>query len=139
MAKDRPPLKHLGQNKSEYRFEDPSADILDSFPNQYKGKKYTIQFKTGEFTSLCPITGQPDFATIEINYIPNKKCVESKSLKLYLMSYRQHPSFVEEITNRILADLVKVCSPAWMEVSTFFTPRGGISMNVKAEHKSKNG
>lgn len=136
MADGKDNLKHLGKSGTELRFTDPSADILDTFPNAYQGKKYTVSFKTNEFTSLCPVTGQPDFASIEINYVPDALIVESKSLKLYLTAYRQHPSFVEEITNKILADLVLACSPAWMEVNTSFTPRGGIQIEVKASHGS---
>jgi len=132
---DKPPSpKHLGQSKTEYSYDSPSVDILDTFPNRYPGRNYNIQFFTREFTSLCPITGQPDFAAIEINYVPNELCVESKSLKLYLFAFRQYKAFVETITNKILDDLVAVCAPSWMEVIADFTARGGISMNVRAVH-----
>ena len=126
--------KHLGRTKTEYQYSDPSAGILDTFPNPYPGRNYNIQFLTREFTSLCPVTGQPDFAKIEINYVPNELCIESKSLKLYLFAYRQYQSFVETITNKILDDLVAVCDPSWMEVMADFTARGGISINVRAAH-----
>ena len=126
--------KHLGRSKTEYSFDDPSVDILDTFPNRYPGRDYNIQFFTREFTSLCPVTGQPDFATIEINYVPSDLCLESKSLKLYLFAYRQYKAFVETITNKILDDLVAVCAPSWMEVMADFSSRGGISINVRAAH-----
>lgn len=126
--------KHLGQSKTEIKYDEPSVEILDTFPNRYPGRNYNIQFFTREFTSLCPVTGQPDFATIEINYVPSELCLESKSLKLYLFAYRQYQAFVETITNKILDDLVAVCEPSWMEVMADFTSRGGISINVRAAH-----
>ncbi len=138
MSDDISSLKHLGKPKTELNYDEPSADILDTFANPYPDREYTIQFVTGEFTSLCPVTGQPDFATIEINYIPNKLCIESKSLKLYLLAYRQHGSFAETITNQILQDLVQACAPAWMEVKAGFVARGGIRMNLRAVHQGSS-
>lgn len=135
MKDDPSSLRHLGESKTDYEFDGPSLEILDTFPNQYPQRKYTIQFVTDEFTSLCPVTGQPDFARIEINYIPEELCVESKSLKLYLFAYRQHQSFAETITNRILEDLARACQPVWMEVKADFTVRGGIAINVRAVYE----
>ncbi|MBW2086461.1 MAG: NADPH-dependent 7-cyano-7-deazaguanine reductase QueF [Deltaproteobacteria bacterium] len=139
MKEDTSSLKHLGQPKAEPNYDNPSVEILDTFPNPYPDRSYTIQFMTREFTSLCPVTGQPDFATIEINYIPCKLCIESKSLKLYLLAYRQHGSFVETITNKILDDLVQACEPAWMEIKADFVARGGIRMNVRAVRQGNSG
>jgi len=134
MADDPSSLRHLGQSETERRFSGPSREILDTFPNQYPHRKYNIQFVTDEFTSLCPVTGQPDFARIEINYIPNDLCLESKALKLYLFAYRQHQSFAETITNQILEDLATVCRPVMMEVKADFSVRGGISISVRASY-----
>jgi len=135
MKDDTSSLKHLGKPQTTLNYNEPTADILDTFPNPYPDKEYSIQFITEEFTSLCPVTGQPDFAEIEVNYIPKKLCIESKSLKLYLLAYRQCGSFAETITNKILEDLVQACSPAWMEVKACFVARGGIRMNLRAEHQ----
>jgi len=125
-------LKQLGVEETEYQLDEPSKDILETFENRYPKRKYNVQFIFPEFTSLCPKTGQPDFATIEVNYIPDKLCIESKSLKLYFFAYRGYGSFMETITNRILEDLVNICSPVWMEVKGRFNPRGGAFINVRA-------
>jgi 7-cyano-7-deazaguanine reductase len=127
-------LKHLGSGKTSYAFEEPSAAILEAFPNKYPGRDYEIRFEHPEFTSLCPKTGQPDFATIEITYIPDQLCIETKSLKLYFTAYRNHGSFMETITNQILDDLVSVCQPRMMQVVAQFNPRGGTSLTVTAEY-----
>lgn len=127
-------LTQLGSKSTEYKYGDPTEDILETFENRYPMREYEVQFLTEEFTSLCPRTGQPDFAKIEINYIPNKKCIETKSLKLYLFSYRQCGSFMETITNRILEDLVSVCQPKEMEVIGRFNARGGVTINVTAQY-----
>ena len=103
-----------------------------------RSRDYTIEFDCPEFTSLCPITGQPDFARITITYIPDLKCIESKSLKLYLFSFRNTGMFHEEITNRILDDLVASCEPRWARVRGVMNARGGISIEVTAEY-SKSG
>lgn len=100
--------------------------ILDTFPNPNPERDYEISFDCPEFTCLCPKTGQPDFATIKIRYIPDKLCVELKSLKLYLWSFRNEGHFHEAVTNQILNDLVKAVSPRWMEVVGDFFVRGGI-------------
>lgn len=128
-------LRHLKKGKTVYPAEyDPG--LLDTFPNPRPHRDYEICFKTREVTSLCPITGQPDFYRVEIRYIPETSCIESKSLKLYLFSLRNTGLFAEEMANRILEDLVKACAPRWMRVSCRMNPRGGISLEVTAEHKS---
>lgn len=127
-------LKNLGSKETEYAYESPNSSMLETFPNQFDHRGYEVTFRTEEFTSLCPKTGQPDFADISINYIPDKECIETKSLKLYLFSFRNHRSFMETITNKILEDLVKVCSPHRMEVVCDFKTRGGIEVTVTAEY-----
>ena len=123
----------LGSPVKEYPFE-PSRDILETFPNKYPDNNYLIQFhQEGEFTSLCPVTGQPDFADIIIKYIPVEKLVEAKSLKIYLMSYRNKQEFGEFITNNIMEDLWAVCEPKWIEVTGSFRPRGGIAWKAVAQ------
>ena len=111
----------------------PSKDILETFANKFPDKDYYITFKTSEFTTLCPITGQPDFATIEIIYIPKKICIESKSLKFYLHSYRNIGEFHEHVTNRILNDFTTKCRPKWAKIIAKFNTRGGINIDVEAE------
>ncbi len=108
---------------------------LETFPN-HSNRKYVVQLDTDEFTCLCPATGQPDFAKIRISYIPNKKIVESKSLKLYLWSFRNTGCFHEHLTNTILDDLVAALDPVWCKVEGDFNVRGGISIKVTAEHGS---
>ena len=130
-------LKQLGSNKTTYKYDEPSVKILETFSNKYPGKDYTVQFITSEVTSLCPKTGQPDFAEIDIQYIPYEKCIETKSLKLYLFAFRNYGAFMETITNKILADLVAVCNPKWMVVVGMFKSRGGIALNVTASYKRK--
>ena len=127
-------LKHLGSGKTSYTFDEPTAAILEAFPNRYPQRDYQICFEHPEFTSLCPKTGQPDFATIEITYIPDQLCIETKSLKLYFTAYRNHGSFMETITNKILDDLVSVCQPRQMRVVALFNPRGGTSLTVTADY-----
>ncbi|MCH7773348.1 MAG: NADPH-dependent 7-cyano-7-deazaguanine reductase QueF [Bacteroidetes bacterium] len=112
--------------------------LLETFENEFPNRDYTIIHTAPEFTSLCPKTGQPDFATIDIDYIPDKLCVELKSLKLYLNSYRNDGVFFESVTNKILEDLVKVCSPRYMLVTAEFNVRGGISSVVEAEYESED-
>jgi 7-cyano-7-deazaguanine reductase len=111
----------------------PDEARLESFPNKYPNRDYSIEFDCPEFTSLCPVTGQPDFARIKIVYVPDQKCLESKSLKLYLGSFRNMGMFHEEITNRVLDDLVAVCEPRWAKVIGIMNPRGGIAITVMAE------
>lgn len=110
---------------------------LEVFPNPNPERNYEIRMDCPEFTCLCPKTGQPDFATITISYIPDRLCVELKSLKLYLWSYRNEGAFHEAVTNRILDDLVAACSPRFMEVTADFYVRGGIHTVVTARHGRK--
>ncbi len=112
-------------------------DILLAIDYEYKGRDIVVEITQPEFTSLCPMTGLPDFATIKINYIPNEKIVELKSLKYYLLQYRNVGIFYESLINRILDDLVLVIEPKYMEVIGEFTPRGGIKTIVKAVYKKE--
>jgi 7-cyano-7-deazaguanine reductase len=105
-----------------------SPEVLETFVNKHPDRDYRVRFNCPEFTSLCPITGQPDFATIVIDYIPDLRMVESKSLKLYLFSFRNHGGFHEDCVNMILNDLVELMEPRYIEVTGLFTPRGGISI-----------
>ena len=114
--------------------ESPTRDVLETFSNRWPGRDYWVTFECPDFTSLCPVTGHPDFAVLRIRYVPDGKCVESKSLKFYLASYRNTRSFNEEVVNRILDDLVAVCLPRRMEVWGKFAPRGGISLTVEATY-----
>jgi 7-cyano-7-deazaguanine reductase len=110
---------------------------LEVFTNPNPGRDYEIHMECPEFTCLCPRTGQPDFATIDIYYIPDKQCIELKSLKLYLGSYRNEGAFHEAVTNKILDDLVKSCRPRWMKVVGDFYMRGGIHTTISVEHVGK--
>ncbi len=109
---------------------------IETFDNPTPGRNYTIRIRTPEFTCLCPKTGQPDFATINIDYVPNLRCVELKSLKLYIWSYRDEGAFHEAVTNRILDDLVHACEPHFMRITAEFNVRGGVYTTVVAEHRS---
>jgi len=121
-------LTLLGNQGTKYNYGyDP--DVLEAFDNKHPGNDYFVKFNCPEFTSLCPITGQPDFATIYISYIPDIKMVESKSLKLYLFSFRNHGDFHEDCMNIIMKDLIKLMNPRYIEVWGKFTPRGGISID----------
>jgi len=104
-------------------------EVLETFDNKHPGNDYRVKFNCPEFTTLCPITGQPDFATLYISYIPDQKMVESKSLKLYLFSFRNHGDFHEDCVNIIMKDLIKLMDPRYIEVWGKFTPRGGISID----------
>ncbi|MEY2577090.1 MAG: 7-cyano-7-deazaguanine reductase [Verrucomicrobiota bacterium] len=127
-----PALTLLG--KSETRLPaSPAEACLETFPNPAR-RNYRIRFETADFTSLCPVTGQMDFAQITIEYVPAKLCVESKSLKFYLASYRNERAFNEAVTNRILDDFVRACSPREAVVTAEFSARGGIALTVRAEH-----
>lgn len=112
----------------------PDEAKLDVFDNKYPGRDYTVTLTNNDFSSICPVTGQPDSAKLEITYIPDKLCVETKSLKYYLASYRNHPAFNEEIVNRICDDLVKACAPKDLIVKGIFVPRGGIQLSCMARH-----
>lgn len=121
-------LTKLGSKNIEYP-ADYAPEQLETFENKHPENDYFVKFNCPEFTSLCPITGQPDFATITIAYMPDKRMVESKSLKLYLFSFRNHGDFHEDIVNIIMKDLVKLMEPKYIEVWGKFTPRGGISID----------
>ena len=112
---------------------------LETFPNPNPGRDYEISFEAPEFTCLCPMTGQPDFATIRIRYVPDQKCVELKSLKLYLWSFRNEGAFHEAVTNRIADDLVSALEPRYVMVEGDFYVRGGIHTKVKVEHRKEDG
>ena len=114
----------------------PGKD-LETFPNPSPGRDYGIHMQIPEFTCLCPKTGQPDFATLYLDYVPDRLCVELKSLKLYIWSYRDEGAFHEAVTNRILDDLVKATSPRFMRLTARFYVRGGIFTTVVAEHRKK--
>ena len=125
-------LQALGR-KTEYKM-DYAPEVLETFENRHPDNDYWVQFNCPEFTSLCPITGQPDFAEIRISYVPDKRMVESKSLKLYLFSFRSNGDFHEDCVNTIMKDLVKLMDPKYIEVTGFFTPRGGISIYPYANY-----
>ena len=126
-------LKHLKAGSTQYKYR-ISPGLLDTFPNPRPERTYEVCFTTHEVTSLCPVTGQPDFYGLTIAYIPEKRCIESKSLKLYLFSLRDTGLFAEDLANRVLDDLVGCCHPRWIKVICEMSPRGGISLTVKAEH-----
>ena len=125
-------LTILGK-KTEYK-QDYAPEVLESFVNKHPGYDYWVRFNCPEFTSLCPITGQPDFAEIRISYLPDMKMVESKSLKLYLFSFRNHGDFHEDCVNIIMKDLIKLMEPKYIEVWVKFTPRGGLSIDPYANY-----
>ena len=112
------------------------SDSLETFPNPEPDRDYTVHIEIPEFTCLCPKTGQPDFATFTIEYVPDKLCIELKSLKLYMWSYRDEGAFHEAVTNQILNDLVKACSPRYMRLTGEFNVRGGIYTTVVAHHRA---
>jgi len=112
----------------------PAKD-LETFDNPHPGRDYTIRIRMPEFTCLCPKTGQPDFATLHLEYVPDQRCVELKSLKLYIWSFRDEGAFHEDVTNRILDDLVAACQPRFMRLRAEFYVRGGIYTDVVVEHR----
>jgi len=114
--------------------DSPDRARLETFPNTHPNRDYVITFTCPEFTALCPVTGQPDFGVITVEYVPAKRCLESKSLKLYLFSFRNHGAFHEEVVNRILEDAVRACAPKRMKVTGDFNARGGIALRVTADH-----
>ena len=128
-------LSLLG-NATVYR-QDYAPEVLEAFDNKHPENDYWVRFNCPEFTSLCPITGQPDFAEIRIAYIPDCKMVESKSLKLYLFSFRNHGAFHEDCVNIIMKDLIRLMNPKYIEVTGFFLPRGGISIYPYANYGRK--
>jgi 7-cyano-7-deazaguanine reductase len=124
-------LTLLGQNDRNFPAR-PEDAMLEAFANSHCGRDYWVTFACPEFTSLCPITGQPDFGTITIRYVPNRLCLESKSLKLYLFAFRNEGVFHEAVVNRILDDIKKAIGPRQLTVSGEFRARGGISIAVEA-------
>ena len=132
MARENEALQLLGK-KTEYKM-DYAPEVLETFENRHQDNDYWVQFNCLEFTSLCPITGQPDFAEIKIMYLPAERMVESKSLKLYLFSFRNHGDFHEDCVNTIMKDLVRLMHPKYIEVTGIFTPRGGISIYPYANY-----
>ena len=132
MDRSKDKLKALGR-ETEY-LNTYSPEVLETFENKHIENDYWVQFNCPEFTSLCPITGQPDFAEIKIMYIPEHRMVESKSLKLYLFSFRNNGDFHEDCVNIIMKDLVKLMDPKYIEVIGLFTPRGGISIYPYANY-----
>lgn len=118
----------LGKQNVQYEFN-YRPDVLETFDNKHPDHDYWVKFNCPEFTTLCPITGQPDFGTIYISYIPEQKMVESKSLKLYLFSFRNNGDFHEDVVNIIMKDLIKLMNPKYIEVWGKFLPRGGISID----------
>lgn len=113
----------------------PAQETLETFENGFPGRDYLIRFECADFTSLCPITGQPDFARLKIEYVPASLCLETKSLKFYLSSYRNEAAFNEEVANRILDDLTEACQPRRMTVIGEFASRGGIALSVEATYE----
>ena len=130
-SKFRFTLKHLHIHKM-------GANRLETFQNQYPGREYEIEITCPEFTCLCPRTGQPDFAVIRIKYVPDQLCIELKSLKLYMFSYRDKGGFHEHVTNKILDDIVEACRPIKAEVVGDFNVRGGIKTVVRATYSKKD-
>ncbi|MFH1548265.1 MAG: preQ(1) synthase [Candidatus Omnitrophota bacterium] len=126
-------LKLLSKKKIEFP-SSPDKAVLEVFDNAYPKRDYWIEFTCQEFTSICPVTGQPDFGKITIQYIPDKKCIESKSLKFFMFSFRNYGSFAEDIVNRILEKVVKAAKPRKAKVIGEFVARGGISIKVEAEY-----
>ena len=132
MDRKQEQLKALGRETGYLNTYAP--EVLETFENKHQSNDYWVQFNCPEFTSLCPITGQPDFAEIKIMYIPAERMVESKSLKLYLFSFRNNGDFHEDCVNIIMKDLVKLMAPKYIEVIGLFTPRGGISIYPYANY-----
>ncbi len=126
MNREQEGLSALGR-KTEYK-SDYAPEVLETFENRHPENDYWVRLNCPEFTTLCPITGQPDFAEIKILYIPGERMVESKSLKLYLFSFRNHGDFHEDCVNTIMKDLIRLMQPKYIEVEGIFTPRGGISI-----------
>ena len=130
-------LELLGNQQVSYP-TDYAPEMLETFQNKHPENDYCVRFNCPEFTSLCPITSQPDFATIYINYVPDERMVESKSLKLYLFAFRNHGDFHEDCVNTIMKDLIELMDPKYIEVWGEFTPRGGISIHPYANYGRPN-
>ncbi len=127
-------LKTLGSHIPYKHDEAPSVDMLEVFDNPHPDRRYLTTFVFNEFSSLCPKTGQPDFGIIRIEYIADKHCIETKSLKIYFGAYRMQGAFMEDVTNKILDDLVEACNPLIMAVHAQFNTRGGTDISVLAEY-----
>lgn len=132
MSRNPDELKALG--RATVYSQKYAPEVLETFENKHQENDYWVRFNCPEFTTLCPITGQPDFAEIRINYVPDVKMVESKSLKLYLFSFRSNGDFHEDCVNTIMKDLIKLMDPKYIEVTGLFTPRGGISIYPYANY-----
>ena len=132
-ATENKDISLLGKQGVQYGY-DYTPEILETFENKHPDNDYWVKFNCPEFTSLCPITGQPDFATMYISYVPDKRMVESKSLKLYLVSFRNHGDFHEDVVNIIMKDLIILMDPRYIEVWGKFLPRGGISIDPYANY-----
>ena len=126
-----PELRALG-GRTAYSYDQPSPDVLETFANPRPGAAWAVSLSCTEFTSLCPVTGQPDYGRLRIDYVPAALCVESKSLKLYLMRYRNHGAFHEDCVNRVADDLAARLSPRYLRVYGDFNPRGGIAIRPLA-------
>ena len=133
-----PSLTLLGRSEKGLP-EAPSAEILETFPNPRPGRDFVIHLETAEFSSLCPVTGQPDCAHLTIRYTPAETCVETKSLKFYLAAFRNQAGFNEEVVNRIADDLVAACAPKRLSVVGKFAQRGGIGLTVEITHPNESG
>ncbi|MBQ9364198.1 MAG: NADPH-dependent 7-cyano-7-deazaguanine reductase QueF [Schwartzia sp.] len=129
-------ISSLGEGRTVYR-KDYAPEVLETFRNKHTENDYWVKFNCPEFTTLCPITGQPDFATLYISYVPDELMVESKSLKLYLFSFRSHGDFHEDVVNVVMKDLIKLMDPKYIEVWGKFLPRGGISIDPYANYGRK--
>ena len=129
-------LTLLGDSGTKFRYEEPSAEILEVFGNQHRDSPYVIGLDCYEFTSLCPVTGQPDYGKIWIDYVPDELCVESKSLKLYLVSYRNHGAFHEDCVNTIANDVAEKIRPLYLRVFGDFNVRGGIAIKPLVVRKA---
>jgi 7-cyano-7-deazaguanine reductase len=132
----------MKKNKSSYeglqsKVRNLATPEIEVWENQYSEREYIVQIEIPEFTCICPKTGLPDFATIKIDYIPGKSCLELKSLKMYIVFFREVGIFHEHLTNKILDDIVKSCAPRWARVAAVMNPRGGIATSVSAEYKKK--
>ncbi len=124
-------MKNLSLGKkTSYNYDSPNKKILEKVPNPHPDVDYLIRLTSPEFTSICPITGQPDFANIIIDYAPSKEILESKSFKLYLTSFRNHGSFHEDCTIKIAKDIIATIKPKWLKIQAFWNPRGGIPIDV---------
>lgn len=130
---DTKTLKSLGSGKTIYDFSKPNPELLETFENQHQDNLYVVPFECFEGSSLCPKTGQPDFFTMNISFVPDKKCVESKSLKLYIFSFRNSGEFMEDITNRMAKDLFKKLEPYYLQCYGDFNSRGGIYLRPFVE------